>query len=91
MHNKLYVIIATAVLVFVMSITASAATVSLMTTDELNARLGEADLVILDVRAEGHWGQSSHKVPGSERVESRSVAQWANNYLKEKPIVLYCA
>ena len=91
MHNKLYVIIATAVLVLVMSFTASAATVSLMSTDELNGRLGEADLVILDVRAKGHWGQSNHKVSGSERVDSRNVPQWANNYPKEKPIVLYCA
>jgi len=47
--------------------------------------------VILDVRAEGHWGQSSHKIPGSERVDYRNVAQWANNYASEKPIVLYCA
>lgn len=91
MLNKLYVIIATVGLVVIMSLTASAATVSLMSTDELNARLGEADLVILDVRSEGHWGQSSHKVPGSERVEFWNVAQWANNYPKEKPIVLYCA
>jgi len=91
MHNKLYVTIATVVLVLVVSFTASAATVSLMSTDELNGRLGEADLVILDVRAEGHWGQSSHKIPGSERVDYRNVAQWANNYASEKPIVLYCA
>jgi len=50
MHNKLYVTIATVVLVLVVSFTASAATVSLMSTDELNGRLGEADLFILDVR-----------------------------------------
>jgi rhodanese-related sulfurtransferase len=62
-----------------------------MSTGELNARLGEANLVILDVRSEGHWDQSSHKVPGSERAEFWNVAQWANNYPKKKPIVLYCA
>lgn len=91
MLNKLYVIVATVGLVMIMSLTASAATVSLMSTGELNARLGEAELVILDVRSQGHWDQSSHKVPGSERVEFWNVAQWANNYPKEKPIVLYCA
>ena len=91
MLNKLYVTIAAAVIVLVVSFTASAATVSLMSTDELNGRLGEADLVILDVRAKGHWGQSDHKISGSERVDSRNVPQWINNYAKERPIVLYCA
>ena len=85
--------VTTTVIVFLLAVssTAIAASVPLMTTDELNGRLGEADLVILDVRLGGHQSQSNDKIPGSESVDYKNVNLWVNNYAKEKTIVLYCA
>jgi rhodanese-related sulfurtransferase len=74
-----------------MSLVASAAEVPRITTDDLNLRLGDADLVVLDVRSNPDWRQSATKIVGSERVNPGAANQWASHYSKEKDIVLYCA
>ena len=61
-----------------------------MEVDELNARLGEPGLVIIDVRSASDWEGSSRKIKGAIRQESKKVSSWASHYPKEKPIVLYC-
>ena len=93
MRNKCLVLYAifTTVLLLTMSLTVSAASVPLMSADELKSRLGDADLVVLDVRAGRDWSGSGKKVAGSERVKPRGVDQWIINYPKDKEIVLYCA
>ena len=94
MHNKhlsLYTIIIMTVLLLVTSLTVSAASVPLMSTDDLKSRFGDANLVVLDVRAGRDWTGSSKKIAGSERVKSKGVNQWVMNYPKDKEIVLYCA
>ena len=78
-------------MVLVTSMAAYAATVPRMSTDELNSRLGEEGLVVLDVRSAYHYGASGDKIKGSERVDAGKVSQWAANYDKEETIVLYCA
>ena len=91
MHNKLCITIATAVLVLVMSFAASAESVPRMSTDELKTHFGEDGPLILDVRSNRDWAGSNDKIVGAERVDPGNVNQWADNYAKEKPIVLYCA
>lgn len=93
MRNKhlLYTIFITTVLLLSMSLTASAASVPLMSTDELKSRLGDADLVVLDVRGSWDLVKSDNKIAGSERVKPGGVNQWVINYPKDKEIVLYCA
>jgi rhodanese-related sulfurtransferase len=61
-----------------------------MSTDDLNSRLGAADLVVLDVRGSWDWVDAKGKIAGSVRVEPGSVNQWAGDYDREKIIVLYC-
>ena len=61
-----------------------------MAVDELQARLGEPGLAIIDVRASSDWESSSLKIKGAVREDSKKVSSWASNYLKDKPIVLYC-
>ena len=61
-----------------------------MQVDELNARLVDPSLVVIDVRAAGDWGGSSTKIKGAIREESKSISDWASNYSKDKTIVLYC-
>ncbi len=94
MRNKrlvFYIIFIITVLLLAISFTASAATVARMSTDELKSRLGDADLVVLDVRAGRDWDNSDKKIAGSERVKPGGTNQWIINYPKDKEIVLYCA
>jgi rhodanese-related sulfurtransferase len=69
---------------------AKAADVPRITTDELKAMLGNADLVILDVRAKKDWKDSDTKIQGAIREDPDSVKSWAGKYTKDKTFVLYC-
>jgi rhodanese-related sulfurtransferase len=68
-----------------------AADVPLMTTDELKAALGGADLVILDARAGKDWKSSEFKIQGAVRAAPGKFKDWGSTYDKGKKIVLYCA
>ena len=59
--------------------------------DELKAKLGSPDLVLLDVRSENDWGKSSEKIPGAARMDPEAVDSWSGTLPKDKEIVLYCA
>lgn len=78
-------------LLLAMSFVVSAAEVPRMSTDELKSRLGEADLVILDVRSGRDWGQSDQQIVGSQRVNPGAAKEWASQYPKDRVMVLYCA
>jgi rhodanese-related sulfurtransferase len=86
----LYISIAT-LMVMTLVATSFAASVSRMTTEELNSRLSEDGLVVLDVRSPYHWGSTDKKILGADRVGPGGVADWASNYSKEETLVLYCA
>src|SRR5690349_12145633 len=62
-----------------------------MTIDELKARLGSADLAVIDVRAEGDWKESDLKIAGAVREDPTAPDKWAGKYPVEKTVVLYCA
>lgn len=62
-----------------------------MSKDDLKARLGSPDLVILDVRSGPDWKAGDGKISGAIREEPREFERWATKYPKEKTIVLYCA
>lgn len=62
-----------------------------MTTDELKAKLGNPDLVIVDVRSKNDWKDSDAKIQGAIREDPDSVKSWAGKYSKEKTLLLYCA
>lgn len=68
-----------------------AAEVSRITKEELRARLGDPDLVILDVRRATDWSTGDVKIQGAVRADPGDVAAWADKYPKEKTLVLYCA
>ena len=70
---------------------ASAKTAGLMNKDELKRELGNADLVILDVRAGKDWKSSEFKIKGATRVNPREFSSWKERFGKDKKIVLYCA
>jgi predicted sulfurtransferase len=70
---------------------ASAAEPPRITKEELKQRLGDPDIVIVDVRTGRDWTGAVRKIPGAVREEPGAVGGWAERYPKDKPIVLYCA
>ena len=62
-----------------------------MTKEELKPLLGDADVVILDVRASRDWGRSERKIKGAIRKNPKRFKSWAHTYPQDKTIVLYCA
>lgn len=59
--------------------------------DELKAKLGSSDMVLLDVRAKNDWDKSNEKITGAVRMDPETVDAWAGTLPKDKDIVLYCA
>lgn len=59
--------------------------------DELKAKLGSAEIVLIDVRTGSDWDKSSEKISGAVRMDAEGVDTWAATLPKDKEIVLYCA
>jgi rhodanese-related sulfurtransferase len=70
---------------------ALAAEAARMDKDELRAKLGDSDVVIIDVRSHTDWLFSGDKIKGAQRENYRDFEGWYANYPKDKTIVLYCA
>ena len=64
---------------------------SRMTKEELKARLGERNLVVVDVRTRRDWNRSEQKIKGAVRVEPRDAIALPDTYSKDKMLVFYCA
>ena len=59
------------------------------TTEELKAILGNPDLTILDLRLGKAWTESDLKIKGAVREDPENIGSWANQYAKDKTLVLY--
>jgi rhodanese-related sulfurtransferase len=62
-----------------------------ITKEELRQRLGDPEVVIVDVRAGWDWRKSDRKISGAVREEPDDAGAWTTRYPKDKIIVLYCA
>jgi 3-mercaptopyruvate sulfurtransferase SseA len=71
--------------------TQSANDVPRISKDELKAKLGSPDVVLLDVRAKKDWEGSNEKITGAVRMDPQTVDTWAGTLPKDKEIILYCA
>jgi hypothetical protein len=61
-----------------------------MSKEDLKSKLGDPEVIILDVRASGDWDSSSTKIQGAIREDpNKSAKSWADKYSKDKTIVLY--
>ncbi len=60
-----------------------------MSVDQLNERLGEAGLVVIDVRSDFDWNRAEIKIAGAVR-EAPNHIDWADKYPRESTLVLYC-
>lgn len=63
-----------------------------ITKEELKARMGDPDLLILDVRTGSDWEKSDRTIKGAIREDpQKDTKSWANRFGKDKTIVLYCS
>lgn len=90
MRHSLYVVLLTAALLLASVFTVHANSAPRITSDELKARLGEAGLVVLDVRSGGDWARAAEKIVGAQRVNPGAVGQWAGNFARDQVLVFYC-
>jgi hypothetical protein len=62
-----------------------------ITKEELKVKLGDPDVIILDVRVENQWKESPEKILGAVHENATEVKSWAQKYPTDKTIVTYCA
>ena len=63
----------------------------LMTKEELQRILSNADTYVLDVRTGRDWSSSEFKIQGAHRANPREFDAWSSKFPKSGTIVLYCA
>ena len=62
-----------------------------MAKEELGSRMGQPDLIVLDVRVGDEWKGSKEKIKGTIRENPEAgVKPWAEKYPKDKTTVTYC-
>jgi len=57
--------------------------------EELKSKIGNPDVVVIDVRIEQQWKMSERKIMGAVHENLNDVKSWADKYNKDKTIVLY--
>lgn len=62
-----------------------------MTKEQLKARLGSAELVLIDARSDMAWADSNQKIAGAVREAPEKFDEWKNKYPQSKTLVLYCS
>jgi rhodanese-related sulfurtransferase len=62
-----------------------------ITKEELQAMLGNPDLIIIDDRAGADWTASEFKIKGAIREDPANVEAWMDKYPRDKTLVFYCA
>jgi len=62
-----------------------------MTQEELKGKLGDPEVIIVDVRTEGSWKASASKIRGAVREDPREIENWIKKFPKDKTLVFYCS
>ncbi len=90
MKRKTYVVLAALLAFNALLIAVEAADAPRISKEELRSRLGDKNVVIIDVRTDHEWTASGSKIKGAVREDPRDVAAWTGKYPRGKTIVLYC-
>ena len=59
--------------------------------NELKAKLGSSDVVLIDVRTGSDWEKSNEKITGAVRMDPSTAETWSATLPKDKEIILYCS
>ena len=62
-----------------------------ISAQELDERLDDPELFILDVREARHWQPSQSKIPGAVRKDPDAVDAWIDDIPTDKTVITYCA
>ncbi len=73
------------------ALTVLAQEVPRITKEEVREKLGNPDLIIIDVRSGRAWENSELRIKGALREDPGNVNSWISKYPKEKTLVLYCS
>lgn len=65
--------------------------VSRISVDQVKARLGSPDTVIIDVRTHRNWWRSSKKIPTAVREDPSKVDQWLQKFARNQTLIFYCS
>jgi len=57
--------------------------------EELQAMIGNPDLVIIDDRTGSDWTASEFKIKGAVREDPNKMEAWMDKYPKDKTLVFY--
>jgi hypothetical protein len=60
-----------------------------MTKEQLKAKLGSTDLVVIDIRLDEQWRFSNRKIPGAVHENPAVPSTWMDKYPKDKTLVFY--
>lgn len=63
--------------------------ISRISKENLKEKLGNSDVIILDVRTSKDWQKSELKIKGAIRRRPKLFDSWANDFPRGKVIVLY--
>jgi hypothetical protein len=87
--KKLLLLVMAMFLVGLVQVVFAADNVPKMTKEELKTQLGNPDFIILDVRTDHDWQDSSTMIKGAFREDVRKFGSWITKYPKEKTIIFY--
>jgi hypothetical protein len=59
--------------------------------EEVKAKLGSPNVILLDVRTSNDWDNSGEKIVGALRMNPEKVDAWSGTLAKGKEIILYCS
>lgn len=62
-----------------------------MSKEVLKGRLGDPDLIVIDVRMAKAWEDCDTKITGARREDPAKVSTWIDGYPKGKTLVFYCS
>jgi hypothetical protein len=68
-----------------------AADIPRMSKEDLKAKMGNEEVVIVDVRSPSDWERSDLKIKGAVREDPDGAKAWLGKYQKDKTLVFYCA
>jgi len=68
---------------------ALAAEVPKISKEDLQAMLGNSEVITIDVRAGGDWTASDSKIKGAMREDPSKVETWIDKYPKDKTLIFY--
>ena len=68
---------------------ALAAEVTRISKEELQAMLGNPEVIIIDVRAGGDWTAGDSKIKGAMREDPSKIETWVDKYPRDKTLVFY--